>query len=79
LKCKDVIREISEYLDGDIDPGLVAELERHLEHCDDCRLIVDTTKKTIEVYCNSEPAPLADDVRQRLHAALRKKLYTHPA
>jgi anti-sigma factor RsiW len=79
LKCKDVIREISDYLNGDLDTGLVGDLERHLEHCEDCRVIVDTTKKTINVYCNAEPAPLADDVRERLHAALRKKLFKNPA
>jgi anti-sigma factor RsiW len=79
VKCKDVIREISDYLNGDLDTGLVGDLERHLEHCEDCRVIVDTTKKTINVYCNAEPAPLADDVRERLHAALRKKLFKNPA
>jgi len=79
LKCKDVIREISDYLNGDLDAGLMGDLQRHLEHCEDCRVIVDTTKKTIDVYCNSEPAPLADDIRERLHAALRKKLFKNPA
>jgi predicted anti-sigma-YlaC factor YlaD len=74
-----VIREISEYLNGNVDPGLVDELQHHLEKCEDCRIIVDTTKKTIDVYCNAEPAPLAEDVRERLHAALRKKLFSHPA
>ena len=63
MKCKEVIRELSDYLDGDLDTGLVSELQRHLEKCEDCRVIVDTTKKTIDVYCNSEPAPLADEVR----------------
>lgn len=79
MKCKDVIREISEYLNGNLDLGLVGDLQRHLENCEDCRVIVDTTKKTIDVYCNSEPAPLAADIRERLHAALRKKLFKHPA
>lgn len=74
MKCKDVIREISEYLDGQLDATVVAELERHLGHCEDCKLIVDTTKKTIEVFCNSQPAPLDDSVRQRLHNALQQRL-----
>jgi hypothetical protein len=37
-------------------------------------VIVDTTRKTIEIYCNAEPVPLPDDVRQRLHNALRERL-----
>lgn len=74
MKCKQVIRELSDYLDGVADPGLLAELERHLEHCDDCRLVVDTTKKTIQVFCDSEPAPLDAAVRERLHKALEQRL-----
>ena len=56
-----------------------ADLERHLEHCDDCRVVVDTTKKTIQIFCNSEPVPLPADVRDRLHAALEKRLRQRPA
>jgi hypothetical protein len=46
----------------------------HLAKCKNCKLIVDTTKKTIQIYCNSEPAPLPEDMRHRLHDALVKKL-----
>jgi anti-sigma factor RsiW len=74
LNCKGVVRELSEYLDGNLDPTLAQELNRHLEHCDDCRVVVDTTRKTIEIYCNTEPLPLPPDVRQRLHRALAEKL-----
>lgn len=74
MKCKQVIHELSEYLDGALDAATLAEVQRHLEHCDDCRLVVDTTRKTIQVFCNSEPAPLDEQVRSRLHQALEAKL-----
>jgi anti-sigma factor RsiW len=74
LNCKGVIRELSNYIDGDLDPGLKAELERHLGHCEDCAMIVDQTKKSIEILCDSKPVDLPSDVRLRLHTALRKKL-----
>ncbi|MCL6480999.1 MAG: zf-HC2 domain-containing protein [Firmicutes bacterium] len=74
MDCRTVIRELSEYLDGELDRTLLAEVERHLAHCQDCRVVVNTTKKTIEFYCNSAPLPLPEEVRQRLHAALRTRL-----
>lgn len=74
MNCKKVIHELSDYLDGEIAPDLLQELERHLEHCDDCRLVVDTTRKTIEIYCNTEPLPLPQGVRERLERALAEKL-----
>ena len=43
MNCKGVIRELSNYIDGDLDPALKVELERHLEHCEDCTMIVDQT------------------------------------
>jgi anti-sigma factor RsiW len=74
LNCKSIIRELSNYLDGDLDPVVKSELERHLEHCEDCNMIVDQTKKSIEILCDSRPVQLPADVRSRLHSALRQKL-----
>jgi len=74
LNCKGVIRELSNYIDGDLDPAVKLELERHLGHCEDCTMIVDQTKKSIEILCDSKPVELPSDVRSRLHAALRQKI-----
>ncbi len=73
MTCKQVIRQLSEYLDGELEAGLAQDLHRHLEHCEDCRLVVDTTRKTIEIYCNTEPLPLPEPVRERLMRALATK------
>ena len=74
MVCKDVIRRLSEFLDRELAPDLARELERHLERCEDCNIVVDTTRKTIEIYCNTEPLPLPHDVRERLERALAEKL-----
>ncbi len=74
MNCKNVIRELSEYLNSELDSAARAELERHLGKCEDCRLVVDTTKKTIQIFCNSEPIALPGDVRDRLHSALARHL-----
>ena len=65
-------------MDGDLDLAVKQELERHLEHCEDCTMIVDQTKKSIEILCDSRPVELTDDVRSRLHFALRQKLGENP-
>ena len=73
MTCKEVIRQVSEFLDGELEPELAEVLRRHLEHCDDCRIIVDTTRKTIEIYCNAEPLPLPEPIRGRLMRVLEAK------
>ena len=70
MNCKKVILELTSYLDGALDASVRIDLEQHLGRCTDCRLVVDTTRKTIQIFCNSEPVPLPEDVRSRLHAAL---------
>jgi predicted anti-sigma-YlaC factor YlaD len=74
VKCKAIIGELADYLDEALDPILRASIEQHLEKCKDCRIVVDTTKQTIDIFCNSEPAPLPQSTRQRLHEALAKRL-----
>ena len=74
MLCKEVILKLSDYLDGELDPDLAADLTRHLEHCEDCGIIVDTTRKTVEIFCKTEPGPLPEDVQQRLNRILSEKL-----
>lgn len=74
MKCKAIINELADYLDEALDSTLRSTIEQHLGRCRDCRLVVDTTKQTIEIFCNSEPAPLPEATRQRLHQALEKRL-----
>jgi predicted anti-sigma-YlaC factor YlaD len=74
VNCRSIIKELANYLDEALDPILKSSIEKHLEGCEDCRVVVDTTKKTIQIFCNSEPAPLPEDTRQRLRDALFKQL-----
>jgi anti-sigma factor RsiW len=73
LNCEEVIHELSDYIDGGLAGTLQQELESHLEECSDCKLVVNQTKKTIEIFCDSEPIELPVEVRSRLHDALRRK------
>lgn len=74
MNCKGVIEELNDHLDGNLDPDLAKELASHLEHCEDCRVIVDTTKKTVDIICDTEPAELPPEVRERLQEALERKM-----
>ena len=71
-KCQEVMNQICEYVEGTLNADLCAELERHLSGCEDCRVVVDTLRKTIELYQKSEneTEPLPDAVRERLFACL---------
>ena len=70
MKCKDFLKELNEYLDGNIDVQLKTELEEHLQWCHNCFVVCNTTRKTIEIYRDNEVYPLPDPIRDRLHQAI---------
>lgn len=74
MNCKNVIREISNYIDGELEASALTDLENHLQECTDCRLVVDQTKLTVEVFCDADMVELPADVKSRLHEALRRKM-----
>jgi hypothetical protein len=74
LNCEDVIREISDYLDGELALSAKQDIEGHLDHCHHCKMVVDQTKLTVDVFCDSQLVELPADVKSRLHEALRRKL-----
>ena len=74
FNCKKAISQISDYLNGALDSELKHTLEAHFEKCHHCHAVFDSTKKTIELYCDGKLFSLPDDVRSRLHEALKRKL-----
>lgn len=73
MNCRKVIAELSNYLDGDLDADLKKDLEVHVLKCGHCRVVYDTTRKTIELYCDGKLFPLPSEVRARLHEAVRRR------
>jgi anti-sigma factor RsiW len=74
LNCDGVTRELSNYLDGEIDAVVRVDFELHLQGCQHCSVVVDQVKKTVELFCDAEPVELPQDVRARLYEALQSKL-----
>ncbi len=69
--CRKLLGSISEYVDGELSEELCSALERHLEDCEDCRIVVDTMKKTVYLYhATSENENIPSDRRQRLYKKL---------
>ncbi|MCS7026239.1 MAG: zf-HC2 domain-containing protein [Bryobacteraceae bacterium] len=74
LTCKEFLKELNDYLDDTLDPELRRELEGHAAECPNCWVIFDTSKKTIQIFKGLEPQPLPARVRDRLMAALERKM-----
>ena len=73
VKCSEFLQELTNYLDGVLDEPTKVELENHLSWCHNCYVVCDTTKKTIEIYRDSQLYELPDDLRTRLRSAIMTK------
>lgn len=73
MKCNDFLKEMTDYLEGTADVEVRMELEEHLHWCHDCFVVMNTTKKTIEIYRNNQLYELPDNLRNRLHNAILSK------
>jgi anti-sigma factor RsiW len=73
MKCEEMLALLNEYVDGEIDPGLCAEFEKHMHGCHPCQVVVDNIRKTITLYRNGEPCEMPEPFRQRLHSLLRER------
>jgi anti-sigma factor (TIGR02949 family) len=74
LTCKDFLRELSEFLDENLDAEVRAKLERHITECPNCWVIADTTRKTVRIYKGMDPYPVPKDVEERLMQAIERKM-----
>jgi len=74
LNCKDVRREISNYLDDDISPEMRAALEAHLAQCKHCTAILDGTHNVLVLIADDRAFPLPVGFSARLHERLRQEL-----
>jgi anti-sigma factor RsiW len=70
MNCKRLLEDMNLYIDGELDPELCLQLESHLKDCQRCRIVMDTTRKTIELFCDNDLVELPVGVSSRLHQAL---------
>ncbi len=73
MTCKELLKELTDYLDGTIDDRTRSELEDHLNWCHNCYVICNTTKQTVEIYRDSHLYELPDKLRASLETAIFKK------
>ena len=71
--CSKYIQNIADYIDGEIDQTLCAELEKHLEGCENCRIMVDTLKQTVVLCREGKKESLPPEIESRLNDAIRAR------
>jgi anti-sigma factor (TIGR02949 family) len=74
INCKHVWEHISAYIDGEVDADLCAEINKHLETCEICSAVLDSTRNVVVLMADDRVFEVPAGFSARLHARLEKEL-----
>jgi hypothetical protein len=68
FECHELLGSLVDYFEGTLDEAVCQEIESHMCECENCRIVIDTMEKTIEIYQaeGKQDVDLPETVRERL-------------
>lgn len=74
IECRHVWDYISGYLDNNLPPEIRDLVQKHLEHCEICSAILDSTRNILILTADNRVFELPIGFSERLHARLDLEL-----
>ncbi len=74
ISCHEIWREVSNYLDNDVDPKLRQDMELHFVHCRHCAALLDSTHNVLVLIGDGRAFVVPPGFSQRLYAKLAAHL-----
>lgn len=76
VSCREVWREITNYIDGELDAEMQKAIEAHLDQCRHCTALLDSTRNVIVLIADERtfrlPAGFSNRMRERLEREIGK-------
>lgn len=77
--CAEVMRQVSAYLDQELDDAVCRTIEAHCAGCADCARVVDGLRRAIGLCRATGQRPLPASVRAKAQASINALLGTRRA
>jgi hypothetical protein len=74
IDCKHVWEHISGYLDDSLGASALNEVQKHLEYCEICSAILDSTRNILILTADERVFELPLGFSERLHARLDEEM-----
>jgi hypothetical protein len=74
VSCEQVWREVSNYIDGEVDPALRLAIEEHVRGCPQCDAVLKGTRNVVELYGDERMLEVPFGFGQRLHRRLDESM-----
>lgn len=74
IECKHVWNYISDFLDGTLPEETRELVQKHLEHCEICSAVLDSTRNILVLTADDRVFELPVGFSERLHARLNREI-----
>jgi hypothetical protein len=74
ISCREVWREVSNYIDNAVDPELCQRMKEHFKGCEHCAAILDGTRNVVRLVGDGRVFDMPAGFGDRLKASLARKL-----
>jgi anti-sigma factor RsiW len=77
MECQDIVKCLSDYIDGELPIEVLEEAEKHMATCPNCTTALNTVRETIQVYKLTGKAWIAPEHRGNLLASIKEAAQNH--
>lgn len=74
VSCRTVAKNLSAYVDDDLDPKLRSKIEHHLIYCRRCSVLLKSVRKVVGIMGIEHTFELPIGFEQRLHAFIESHI-----
>ena len=74
IECAEVWRQISSYLDDEVDPGLRGKMAAHFKDCAHCSAVLDGTRNVVKLVGDERAFEFSSGVSERFYQKLKGHL-----
>jgi len=74
VNCEHVLEQLSNFIGGEIDASLRADIEAHLKMCRKCSVLHDSLRKVLIIVADERTFEIPVGYSERLHAFIDQHL-----
>ena len=74
ISCIEVWRQISDFVDDDVEPELKQRLEFHFGRCKHCKALLDGTRNVVALVGDEHAFELPRETSERITSALQRRI-----
>ena len=77
IECAEVWRQISSYLDDEVDSGLRARMSSHFKECAHCSAVLDGTRNVVRLVGDGRAFEIPSGANEKIYKKLNDHLAAH--